>query len=113
MKEKSVCKVNSLGDKIWYLYERIHRGNDLPAIEYADGTKAWYLNNKIHRDNDLPAVEWKDGVKVWYINDYIHRMTGPAIEYSDGSKAWYINGEHIDCNSQKEFNKYLMLLAFK
>ena len=41
-----------------------------------------------------------------------HRIDGPAITYADGSKKWYYHGKHIECNSQKEFEKILSLKAF-
>ena len=27
--------------------------------------KRWLVNGKLHRENDLPAVEWADGSKAW------------------------------------------------
>ena len=57
------------------------------------GTKSWWINGKLHRDNDLPAVEWKNGEKEWYKNGVKHRDNNlPAVEYFDGHKAWYLNG---------------------
>ena len=40
----------------WYLVNRLHRENDLPAIIQANGTQEWWLNGQRHRENDLPAV---------------------------------------------------------
>ena len=34
-----------------------------------NGTKRWFLNDKLHRDNGLPAIEWSDGTKSWWLND--------------------------------------------
>jgi len=58
----------------------------------------------------------EDGDRFWYKSiDSIdlHRIDGPAVEWSDGTKEWYIDGIRIDCNSQKEFERYLNLIAFK
>ena len=64
MKNKSELKVNSNGDKFWY------------------------LNSYLHRE-DGPAVEYKNGNKYWYLNDKLHRIDGPAVEYVSGNKHWY------------------------
>ena len=88
MEEKSVCVVDSLG------------------------TKRWYLNGTLHREDDLPAIEGIEGNKIWWLNGKCHRIKGPAIEYISGIKFWYLNGELIDCRSQKEFVYYLKYKAF-
>jgi hypothetical protein len=57
---------------------------------------SWYVNNKLHRDNDLPAIEWIDGSKSWYINGKLHREDNkPAVEHSDGWKYWWVDGHFI------------------
>ena len=63
---ESKVKVNSNGDKRWFLNDKLHR-EDGPAVEHADGDKLWFLNGKIHRE-DGPAVECTDGTKYWYLN---------------------------------------------
>ena len=83
------------GDKYWYQNGKCHRENDLPAIENADGTKEWYKNGKLHRDYDLPAIEKANGTKKWYQNGKLHRENDlPAIEKVNGSKIWCINGKY-------------------
>tara|TARA_R110000868_G_scaffold46524_1_gene153593 strand:- start:308 stop:499 length:192 start_codon:yes stop_codon:yes gene_type:complete len=49
---KSICEIDSCGDKYWYLNDKLHRENG-PAIERADGTKEWWYHDKqIHcKDN--------------------------------------------------------------
>jgi hypothetical protein len=32
-------------------------GSILLDIDYTNGGKYWYVNGKLHRDNDLPAIE--------------------------------------------------------
>jgi hypothetical protein len=112
--------LNIDGSKKWYINGILHRDNNLPAIEYANGNKAWYvngdrrciggketmiidqygnkewynINGRLHRDNDLPAVESFDGDKQWYINGKSHRDNDlPAFENLSGYKAWYENGK--------------------
>ena len=73
----------------------------MTVIEYTvkvqdDGTREWLLNGKLHRENDLPAVEWANGGKEWRVNGKLHRENGsPAIECADGSKEWWVNGKQI------------------
>lgn len=80
--------------KSWYKNGKLHRDDDLPAIEYTDGHKMWYKNDEIHRDGDLPAIEYANGSKKWYKDGLLHRDGDlPAVEYyEDGDKMWYKNG---------------------
>ena len=84
---KPICKINSDGDKIWY------------------------LNNLFHRE-DGPAYEWADGTKFWYLNGELHREDGPAIEYPNGSKYWYYKNNRIDCKDNQEFLRMIKLKMF-
>ena len=68
-----------------------HRDNDLPAIEYKDGSREWYQDGKLHRIGG-PAYEDIDGTKYWYYYNMPHRLDGPAIENKDGTKYWYKYG---------------------
>lgn len=61
--------------KGWYIphepYEKDkpplpHRDDDLPAIEYANGTLEWYYKGKLSRKN-APAIIRQDGSKEYYI----------------------------------------------
>jgi hypothetical protein len=70
-----------------------HRDNDLPAIEYKDGTKIWYKNGLKHRENDLPAVVFPDGHLEWWSNGKLHRENGPAIIRAEGHVFYIKNGE--------------------
>jgi hypothetical protein len=70
-----------------------HREEDLPAIEYKDGTKIWYKNGVKHRDGDLPAVVFPDGHQEWWVNGKLHRENGPAIIRKDGYVFYIRNGE--------------------
>ena len=42
---KSICIIDSYGDKFWYLNGSLHR-DDGPAIECSDGYKYWYYHSK-------------------------------------------------------------------
>lgn len=72
-------------NQCWFKDGKYHRDDDLPAVEWADGTRQWYFDGKLHRDCDLPAVECADGTRKWYIDGKLHRDGGlPAIEEPDG-----------------------------
>jgi hypothetical protein len=75
---KPICKMSPLGDK-W-----------------------WYLNDKLHRE-DGPAIKSVYGYNEWILNGLRHREGGPAVEYPNGYKAWYYHGEKIDCKDNEEF----------
>ena len=91
--EKPILKIDSNGNKYWYLNGKLHR-EDGPAIEFANGTKSWYLNGKCHRE-DGPAIEYANGNKYWFLNGKLHREDGPACEYTNGAKFWYLHDENI------------------
>jgi hypothetical protein len=62
-----------------------------------EGRTEYYYNGLLHRDNDLPAIEWENGSKEWYQHGKSHRLNGPAWEYSDCGikyKEWYIEGKN-------------------
>jgi hypothetical protein len=99
------------GNKFYYLNDLLHR-EDGPAIECSNGDKYWCIDGKYHRE-DGPAVERADGYKSWWVNDKRHRSDGPAIEYANGGKEWYYHGEKIYCKSQREFEQWIKLRAFK
>ncbi len=76
----------------YYVGGMLHR-EDLPAIEYANGTKKWYRWGKCHRDGGLPAIECLNGNKEWYQGGKWHRDGDlPAVENTNGYKAWYKEG---------------------
>lgn len=81
-------------------------------VSSVDGTKYHYLNDRVHRE-DGPAIEYLDGVqKMWYLNGQRHRVDGPAYISKYGTKYWYFNGEKVNCNNQKEFERFIKLKAF-
>lgn len=68
------------GDKFWFNCNKLHRGNDLPAITTNDSEKFWFVNNLLHRDYDRPAIteEWicqsySYCYHAWYHHGELHR----------------------------------------
>jgi hypothetical protein len=101
------------GGKEWWVNGMMHRGEDLPAAEYENGTnKFWWVNGKRHRDNDLPAIEYVDRIKLWYNYGNCHRLGGlPAIEYIRGNNnSWYIYGRYF--RYKQIINSYKILKNF-
>ena len=81
------------GDFVWTLNGKLHRENDLPAIEGVNGDKEWYQNGKKHRDYG-PAIKRVDGSEGWYQYDKLHRDNDlPAIKLSNGSQSWWQHGQ--------------------
>jgi hypothetical protein len=77
-----------------------------------DGTKYYFLNNQLHRE-DGPAVIGSDGTQYWYLNGKRHRIDGPAVEWSSGEKYWYYHGGWVKCETQKQFEQWIKLRAFR
>jgi len=90
LNNKSICHIDSDGNKFWKNRKGQYHRKDGPATEYTNGDKEWYINGKLHR-KDGPAAEYTNGYKEWYINGKLHRKDGPAVEYVGGRKTWYIN----------------------
>jgi hypothetical protein len=87
-------RIDSKGNKKWYKHGKLHRDNDLPAIENANGEKEWYIDGKRHRDNAKPACEYQTS-KWWYKNDSLNRDNDlPSVEYDNGCKYWHKDNIH-------------------
>jgi hypothetical protein len=79
---------------IYKLFDKIHREEDLPAVEYINGDKHWFNNGKLHRTNDKPAIECISGNKYWLKNGKLHRDKDlPAIVEKNGARRWYKDGK--------------------
>jgi hypothetical protein len=61
--------------------------------------------SKLHREDDLPAVEYPSGIKHWYKNGKKHRETGPAVVWPDGDRSYFLEGEFF--YTEKNFYKKL------
>ena len=84
-------EVDELRTVSYYLDGKLHRENDKPAVERADGTKEWWYNGRLHRENDKPAIECADGSKYWFYRGKLHRENdNPAIVEADGTKEWWL-----------------------
>ena len=55
--------------------------------------KIWILHGKIHRPNNLPAVEFSNGHSQYYFLGKLHRSNGPAV-ISD-NKEWWVHGVEL------------------
>ena len=76
--------VNKWGARRWYRDGKLHRGGDLPAGIYANGTLMWYKQGKQHRDGDLPAVIGADGTQFWFKNGKRHHRDLPTTTVIQG-----------------------------
>lgn len=55
-----------------------------PAVIRANGDQFWFRLGKLHRDDDLPAVELTDGTKKWFDTGKCLRVVIPKIQDSTG-----------------------------
>lgn len=78
------------GDKEYHQEGQLDRQNDKPAIEKINGDVYYYQKWQLHRDGG-PAIKLHDGSEKWYQNNKLHRDDGPAIKLSDGTEHWYQN----------------------
>lgn len=105
--------IDKKGNKNWYRNGKHHReeidpvsGEELPAIESANGDRSWVVNGQYHR-NHGPAIITMEGAEAWYQHGKMHRENGPAIIYAHGLVEWYVEGikltdEQIDAMIEKE-----------
>ena len=64
--------------KAWYWNGKCHR-KDGAAKECSNDYKEWWINGKRHRENDLPAIEFGNGSKAWYWNGKMLKNTQTMI----------------------------------
>ena len=98
-----VMRVDASGNRTWYHNGVIHRGGDMPAIEYADGGVTYIRHGKLHRDNDQPAVIKASGRREWWVAGKRHRLGRPAVMTAKGIAEWWQHGhlvKRIDVNSE-------------
>lgn len=68
-----------------------------PHLIFPNGTKTWsYWGSfeRLHRTNDLPAIEYANGDKEWWKFGKRHRINGPAVIYGN-KQYWFLQGEFI------------------
>ena len=59
-----------------------------PIID-ANGNKFWRNESgQLHRDNNLPAIEQANGTNSWWINGNLQQ-----ILYNNGTEEWYDENE--------------------
>jgi len=82
---------------VWYL---AGRPEGYGMASYLNVTfNVWWENNKLHRDNDLPAIEASNGTKAWYQKGFLHRDNDQhAVEYVGGRLEWWVDGHFIKKN---------------
>ena len=86
---------------IWLSGVSLANMNDGLNIDQ-DGNKYWYKGNGFHRDNDLPAIDYADGTKCWYQDDLRHRIGNPAVIWYNGEVHWFLKNVQY---SEKDYWK--------
>jgi hypothetical protein len=88
----------------WYEDDKLHRRDDLPAIELSNGTKEWYIQGIRTRDagpalikffaNDISGSPLFD--QFWYKNDRFNRGGSlPAVMTYDGNQQVKLTGSYV------------------
>jgi hypothetical protein len=68
-------------------------GKDIVTLR--DGTKEYYFDGVLSRGNDKPAIVYANGDLEWWANGERHRDSEPAVIYTNGVRKWYHEGELI------------------
>lgn len=83
-------------------------------IIYPNGDKCWYGDGRT--GDDFYHSIGKDGFETWWLRSNVnlqHNLEGPAIlNPNNDLKKWFYYGKEVNCSSQKDFERYLRLLAF-
>ncbi len=109
--ENIFIEILSDGTKVWYKNDIIHRDDDLPSIEYANGAKCWHQNGQLHRIGK-PAMIQDDGIQYWYKFGKLHREDGPAIEFVDGPPIKFaLNDKELDYDLCKNTDTFKRIVA--
>ena len=66
--------------------------------------KFWYKDGLFHRLNG-PSIEYDKRIQRTYYNEQAKYTT----EWIDGFKDWYYQGKYINCSTQEEFERLIML----
>lgn len=89
----------------WWRNGRLHRDDDLPAVERANGDCEWWVDGKRHRDADRPAVVWRyhrfpEHERLeWWVRGSRHRdndlpaLTGYDELHGGLYQCWYWRGQ--------------------
>jgi hypothetical protein len=97
-------QVDSLQD--WYRDGLRHREKDKPAsIDSRTGRSEYVVNGKLHRDNDLPAIETQDAEQAWYQHGMLHREDDKPALINHRGRFWYQHG-----NAHREGDKPARIL---
>jgi len=95
---ESECKIDSVGNKFWYLDGELHR-EDGPAYEGISGDKEWFIDGELHRE-DGPACEYFNGTKKWYL--YGNQYTEKAIHLHHKKKEKLLAATNKMCSKKQE-----------
>eukprot|EP01117_Protostelium_nocturnum_P003151 TRINITY_DN14091_c0_g1_i1.p1 TRINITY_DN14091_c0_g1~~TRINITY_DN14091_c0_g1_i1.p1 ORF type:complete len:183 (+),score=27.57 TRINITY_DN14091_c0_g1_i1:77-625(+) len=92
---RKLPSISRPGVQEWFLYNKLHREGDLPAIVESSGRQEWYKEGELHRDDDKPAHIASDGTLMWLKCGLLHRNNKdlPAIIWADGTKEFHYNGK--------------------
>jgi hypothetical protein len=86
-------RFESSGNVYYFDKGRLHRDEDLPAMELVCGSQIYCQNGVRHRDGDLPAEIWSTGGRSYFQHGVFHRDGNlPAVVLPNGKKYYYNKG---------------------
>lgn len=103
-----LLKIETVDCTRYYNEKGPHRDNDLPAVEYKNGTKEWWQNGELHRDKG-PAIQFKNGSVRYYRHNKLHREDKAAYICANGVRKYYLDGKQY---SKEEFEEWQRLRTY-
>lgn len=106
LQEPGVVETDKFGNRRWYdSRKRLHRINNLPAVESVIGVCHWRVRGLPYRSDGGPTEIHSDGSQLWLDNLMRpHRKDGPAFIKPDGLKLWFHHGAFISGSDSKNFS---------
>jgi hypothetical protein len=102
---KAIADLENKDIKEYTKYTEFAEDKSSSEVQVKTETGIYHFNllEQLHRNNDLPAIEYFDGSKKWYRKGQLHRLDGPAVINSDGTEEYYILGMY--CPTKLDFDE--------
>jgi hypothetical protein len=102
------------GAMMWYKNNKLHRINN-PAVIYESGRQEWYYDGVLHREGDYPAIIVPNDIMMYYKYGVIHRDENPAVIKIGFHDEFWINGRRnilMEFFHEVGIKKILMIVMF-
>ena len=79
--------------QVWFVRGDCHRSGDRPAVVRANGDQEWFERGQRHREGDRPATISANGDQEWWERGRRHREGNqPAVVRANGTQEWWVRG---------------------